>query len=148
MTQQQRNQLARDIIKNNIYLSLATADGEPWVAPVYYCVDDKYNFYFMSQMDSLHTQHILKNPVVAFAIFDSHQKEGTGNGIQGKGKTYLLKEEEWDEVLKWYHTSFIDLTKEVLKNSPYYFFKIVPEKFYILDPDEKHVDKRIEVFLA
>lgn len=148
MNQQHRNQFARDIVKNNIYLTLGTADDIPWVAPVYYCVDNKYNFYFMSQMDSLHTQHILKNPTVAFAIFDSHQKEGTGNGIQGKGKTYLLKEEEWDEALKWYHTLFIDLTIEVLKNSPYHFFKIVPEKFYILDPDEKHVDKRIEVFLA
>lgn len=148
MDEQQRNQFARDIIKNNIYLTLATADGEPWVAPVYYCVDDKYNFYFMSQMDSLHTQHILKNPVVAFAIFDSHQKEGTGNGIQGKGKAYLVKEDEIDEALRWYHTTFVELTKEGLANSPYNFFKIIPEKFYILDPDEKHVDKRIEVFLV
>lgn len=147
MTQQQRNQLARDIIKNNIYLSLATADGEPWVAPVYYCVDDKYNFYFMSQMDSLHTQHILKNPVVAFAIFDSHQKEGTGNGIQGKGKAYLVKEDKIDEALRWYHTTFVELTKEGFANSPYRFFKIIPEAFYILDPNEKHVDKRVEVFL-
>lgn len=147
MTQQQRNQLARDIIKSNIYLTLGTTDGEPWVAPVYYCVDDKYNFYFMSQMDSLHSQHILNNPVVAFAIFDSHQKEGTGNGVQGKGRAYLLKEEEWDEALRWYHTTFIELTKEDLANSPYHFFKIIPETFYILDPDEKHVDKRVEVNL-
>lgn len=147
MNQQQRSQFAREIVKKNIYLTLGTADREPWVAPVYYCVDEKYNFYFMSQMDSLHTQHILKNPVVAFAIFDSHQKEGTGNGVQGKGKAYLVKDEEIDEVLRWYHTTFIELTKEALVNSPYHFFKIVPEKFYILDPDEKHVDKRVEVKL-
>lgn len=148
MTQQQRNQFARDIIKNNIYLTLGTADNEPWVAPVYYCVDDKYNFSFMSQMDSLHTQHILKNPVIAFAIFDSHQKEGTGNGIQGKGRAYLLKDEKIDEALRWYHTTFIHLTKEALAHSPYHFLKIIPKTFYILDPDEKHADKRIEVSLA
>ncbi len=147
MNQQQLNQFARNIIKNNCYLTLGTADDDPWVAPVYYCTDDGYTFYFMSQMDSLHTQHLLNNPTVAFAIFDSHQKEGTGNGIQGKGKAYLVKDEEIDEALRWYHTTFIELTKDALKNSPYHFFKIIPEKFYILDPDEKHFDKRIEVFL-
>lgn len=147
MNQQQRNQFARDIVKNNIYLTLGTADGEPWVATVYYCVDDKYTFYFMSQMDSLHTQHILKNPVVAFAIFDSHQKEGTGNGVQGKGRARLLKGKEINEALRWYHTAFIDLTKKALANSPYNFFKIIPKKFYILDSDETHVDKRVEVSL-
>lgn len=148
MNQQQLNQFARDIIKNNMYITLGTADGDPWVSPVYYCADDKDTIYFMSQMNSLHTKHILKNSVVAFAIFDSHQKEGTGNGVQGKGRAYLLKEDEFDEALRWYHTEFVDLTKEALAKSPYHFFKIVPEKLYILDPDEKHVDKRVEVKLS
>jgi uncharacterized protein YhbP (UPF0306 family) len=148
MNQQQRNEFARDIIKKNMYLTLGTADGDPWVAPLYYCADDHFTLYFMSQMDSLHTQHVLKNPIVAFAIFDSHQKEGTGNGVQGKGRVSLLKEDEWDEALRWYHTNYIDLTREVLVRSPYKFFKIKIEKLYILDPDEKSVDKRVEVTLT
>lgn len=86
-------QIARDIIKNNCYLTLGTADENmPWTAPLYYAVDDRYTFYYISQMDSLHTKHILKNSKVAFAIFDSHQKEGTGNGVQASGRAYLLKD--------------------------------------------------------
>jgi uncharacterized protein YhbP (UPF0306 family) len=138
---------AKNIIKNNIYLTLGTADGDPWVAPLFYCTDPQHNFYFISQLDSLHTRHLLKHPGIAFAIFDSHQKEGSGNGLQVSGKAYLIPENELDEALKWYHTTFIKLTKELLLGpSPYKLFKIVPEKFYILDPGAK-VDKRIEVDL-
>lgn len=145
MNQSQLIKIARGIIKSNIYLTLGTADKDPWVAPVFYAVDDKYNFYFISQLDSLHTQHLLKNPNVAFAIFDSHQKEGTGIGVQGNGKAYLLKDEELTEASKYYRTTFVEMKPGSFTDSaPYRFFKIVPEKFYVLDPDEK-VDKRVEV---
>ena len=145
MTQEKLNQLAKDIIKRNIYLTLATADKEPWAAPVYYAVDDYYNFYFISQMHSRHTGHILKNHRVAFAIFDSHQKEGTGNGVQGEGKAYLLSGGELKEAFKWYKTTYVSMTKESFSgDAPYRFFKIIPEKFYVLDPDAP-VDKRIAV---
>ena len=138
---------AKSIVKNNIYLSLATADGDPWVAPLFYCTDPQYNFYFISQLDSVHTKHLLKNPMVSFAIFDSHQEEGKGNGIQAAGKAYRVPDEDIDEALKWYHTTFIALTKELLTGpAPYKLFKIIPDKFYILDPGAK-VDKRIEVKL-
>lgn len=86
------NEIAKKIIEENIYMTIATSDenGIPWVAPLFYAVDDSYNFYFISQLSSLHSKHILKNPNVAFAIFDSHQKEGSGSGVQGSGKAYLL----------------------------------------------------------
>lgn len=142
-------QFAKDIIKNNIYMTLSTTNGEtPWAAPLFYAVTDNYIFYFISQMDSLHTRHILKNPEVAFAIFDSHQKEGTGNGVQASGKAYQLPDQELPEAFKWYHTTFVKMTPESFTGiAPYRFFKIVPEKFYMLDPHAK-VDKRIEVSLT
>lgn len=143
------NHLARDIIKNNIYLTLATTDGQsPWSAPLFYCIDDKYNFYFISQMDSLHTCHILKNPKVAFSIFDSHAPEGQGVGVQASGKAYLLKnKEEIKDALKHYSTIFIKCVPESFAGSnPYRLFKIIPDKIYVLDPEAK-VDKRVEVEL-
>ena len=148
MTQEELNKVAREIIKNNIYLTLSTTDGNtPWSAPLFYATDDKFIFYYISQMDSLHTKNLIKNPNVAFAIFDSHQKEGTGNGVQGSGKAYLLPENEIEQALKWYHTTFVELKPETFRApNPYRFFKIIPEHFYVLDPDAK-VDKRVEVFL-
>lgn len=146
MMQQGLIQLAKDIIAKNIYLTLGTTDGTIcWSAPVYYGIDPIYTFYFVSQMNSLHIQHILKNPDVSFTIFDSHQKEGTGNGVQGSGKVYLLPENQLDEAFKWYHTTFIEMKKEsFIGNAPYRFFKLIPDHFYVLDPDEP-LDVRREV---
>lgn len=148
MNQARLVEIAKEIIKSNIYLTLATSDGTPWIAPLLYAVDDKYNFYYISQMNSLHTKHILKIPTVAFAIFDSHQKEGTGNGVQGAGKAYVLTTDgELEKAMKWYHTTFVEMKPETFKEpNPYRFFKIVPEHFYVLDPEAK-VDKRVEVHL-
>lgn len=142
-------QIAKDIIKNNIYLTLGTTNGViPWVAPLYYCVDPNYNFYFISQMDSLHTQHLLKNQNIAFAIFDSRVPEGKGNGIQGSGKAYLIKDEELPESLRYYHTVFIESKPESFTgNAPYRMFKLTPEHVYILDP-KASTDKRVEVKLT
>lgn len=149
MKQNELNRLAADVIKNNIYLTLATTDGKtPWSSPLFYCVDSDYNFYFISQMDSVHTQNILVNPKVAFSIFDSHVPEGKGNGIQASGSVSLLKNmSEIEEALKYYHTTFVKCTSDDFDGSkPYRLFKLIPDKFYVLDPDAD-VDKRVEVKL-
>jgi len=148
MNQDELNQKAKDIIKENIYLTLGTADGNPWVAPLFYCTDHEYNFYFISQMDSLHTKHVMKNPTVAFAIFDSHQKEGEGNGVQGNGSVRLLERDDLVDGLNYYSTTFIELeVNQLSENAPYRLFKLTPDKFYVLDP-EAETDKRVEVFVV
>jgi|SRR3989344_3300082 len=138
----------KNIIKDNIYLTLATSDDIPWATPLYYCTDDEYNFYFISQLDSLHTKHIVKNPTVAFAIFDSTQKEGAGTGIQASGKVYMLDTTDAiQKALKFYHTSLLNCTPDDFVGiKPYRLFKLAPEKIYIQDPDSE-TDKRIEVSL-
>jgi uncharacterized protein YhbP (UPF0306 family) len=138
-------QLAKDIIRNNIYMTLATTDKMPWASPVFYCKDHKFNFYYISLTNSTHAQNIAKNSRVAFAIFDSHQKEGTGIGVQGYGTAKQLKGFEIIEGLRHYRTSFIALNLAALRKAGYYrLYKITPEHFYVLDPDAP-VDKRVEV---
>lgn len=149
MTQEELNKIAKEIINNNIYLTLATSDKLPWAAPLYYCKDDDFNFYFISQMQSVHIKHLLKNPEVAIAIFDSNAPEGEGNGVQASGKAMLLEsEEEIIDALKYYHTSFISCSpKDFDGSKPYRLFKVISDKFFVLDP-EAEVDKRVEVFLS
>lgn len=148
MTQDEFNKIGRDIIKKNIYLTLATSDDFPWATPLFYCVDEKFNFFFISQLISVHTQQMLKNSLVSFAIFDSTQQEGKGNGIQGDGKVEFLDTKEKIEYgLKTYSTTYIELTiKSLQAPAPYRLFKLIPEHLYILDPDAP-VDKRVEIFL-
>lgn len=136
------------IIESNIYMTLATAGEHPWAAPVFYCTDYDYNFYFISQPDSRHIQHIQDSSMVAFAIFDSSAKEGTGTGVQGAGRVELLEtKEEIEGGLKHYFTSFVDCSVENFSgDKPYRLYKLIPDTFYTQDPNAQ-VDKRVEVKL-
>jgi len=139
--------IAQSILRDNIYLTIGTCDaGKPWVAPLYYCKDRQNNLYFASQRTCVHTKHVLKNKNVAFAIFDSHQKEGTGNGIQGRGIVKMLDtRSQILEALKYYKTSFFEMKPEKFTgDAKYRLFKIIPEVMYIQDPESK-VDKRVRV---
>ena len=140
--------IAKEIIDGNIYLTLATTgEGKSWAAPLYFCKDNHYNFYFISSADCRHARELKINPNVAWAIFNSQAKEGQGNGVQIEGKAYQLSEKDLDEALKWYLTAFIPCTKEYFLGQNFYkLFKLVPEKFFVLDPTEP-VDKRVEIKL-
>lgn len=146
MKKNELKKMAQKIISSNIYLTLATCGKRPWASPVYYCVDKNYNFYYISQLNSLHTKNIFSNRKVSFAIFDSHQKEGGGNGVQVEGiAKRIFQDKEIKKALRWYQTRFIDNKPESFKGKkPYRLFKIIPKHFYILNPEVK-VDKRVEV---
>lgn len=148
MKQELLDKKAVHILKSNIYFTLATTDGNvPWATPLFYCLDEDFNFYFISQMESLHTINVMKQSNVSFAVFDSHQPEGEGNGVQGSGTVEILSGKEIIEGLKYYSTTFIKLTPETLSDSALYrLFKLTTNTFFVLDP-EAHTDKRIEVFL-
>lgn len=139
--------LARQIIHTNIYLTLATAGPRPWASPLFYCTDTNHNFYVSSQPHSHHIQNIKKNPRVALAIFDSHAAEGTGNGVQATGRMTQCRGLQLTQALKHYSTTFGECTKEAFTKGAYRLYRITPLHFYILDPQETHIDKRIEVAL-
>lgn len=140
-------ELAKEIIDENLYLTLATmGDAGVWASPLYYCTDRDYNFYFISQLSSLHTQNLLKNPDVSFAIYNSTAPEGKGVGVQGAGKVRLLKSlESIREGLKYYSTSFIECKPgDFSEGSPYRLFALEPTSMFVTDPDSE-LDARAEV---
>lgn len=142
-------QLVRDIIDENQYLSLATTDGErAWVAPVAYSTDDELNFYFVSLKSSRHIRHIAHNPQVAFAIFDSRQPLFTGRGIQVQGTVQTFSETENPHVIFGDRQDLsADLTSA---DADYAAFKIQPAKFYAVKGyvEEEWRDERVEVPMA
>lgn len=147
MTKVDLNNLAKKILKDNMYLSLSTcAKNTPWIAPLFYHLGPKNELYFASQPTSVHGQNIAKNPRIAFAIFDSHQKEGTGVGIQASGVAEILDaRSQILEALKYYHTDFFKVTeKSFMGKSKYRLYKITPTAFYLNDPRVK-TDRRVEV---
>lgn len=138
--------IAQDIVLSNVYLTLATTNGvKPWSSTVFYCVDENYNFYFISKLESKHIQNITKQPSVSFSIFNSHQPEGEGNGVQGSGIVVELEGSELVYGLLHYKTTFIELTPDNLAGeAPYRLFKLITGNWFILNPDAE-TDERIEV---
>ena len=139
-------QMARKIMQENIYLSLGTYSTKsgPWVSPLYYCVDKNYNFYYASQLTSVHAKNIFQNSSISFAIFDSQVPEGMGRGVQIAGKASLVKKSELKDALKVYKSKF--LSPELLsdKNAPYKLFRLTPKQIFVRDP-EANVDRRVRV---
>ena len=75
---------ANNIIKQNIYCTLATSSSEgiPWSTPVYFSYDKQCHIYWTSTIQSQHSQNIYQNQgQVALSIFNSIVPEGTS--VQG-----------------------------------------------------------------
>ncbi len=147
-------QTARNILTDNQYMTLGTVnpDGKPWVSPVVYFYDKKWNLYFMSLPGSRHCQNILENNILAVAIFDSHQDLGQGVGLQIEAEARVAPISETVKVLKysilrkWPYglASTIKDTRRFMKLYNYRFYKITPTKIWLNDPRKK-TDERVRV---
>lgn len=147
---------AKSIIRDNLYMTIATSDGKrPWASPVFYAIDRDYNFYFISSLDSVHARNIAKNPQVAIAIFDSRETGDDANGLQISGAAALVGVKDSLKALSLIIRKKRPGIKELPNIREYRIrerrlFVIRPLKFYIQDNDywkKHHVDKRVEIRL-
>lgn len=139
-------------------MALGTVGGgkNPWVSPVVYAYDKNWNFYFVSIPDSRHCLNMRANKSIAMAIFDSKQKLGEGIGLQMEGIVNEVKLTELPKAALIYfkrkypfgrmrHT-FDTALKKLLNDKLYRFYKIIPSKIWINDP-ESRIDVRIQIRL-
>jgi uncharacterized protein YhbP (UPF0306 family) len=152
-------EMAKDIIKNNRFLSLATRNikGDVWATPLSYSVDKDYNFYFTTAIDSIHIDHIRENPYVAFSIFNSTRRVSDIDGLQIKGIVGEVERDKLPQIVKEYYLQvFPDADERAEWESPwenftkddfpvYRFFQIVPLEIYKRDTDNDEVDRRVQI---
>lgn len=86
------NKKAKKIVKDNIFMDLATSDkkGNPWATPIRYYLDNNYNFYFVSSKHSRHMKNIEANSNVAFSIYDSRARGDNIDGLQIRARAKVL----------------------------------------------------------
>jgi uncharacterized protein YhbP (UPF0306 family) len=150
------NKVAKEIIANNQYLTLATSDnaGKPWVSIMAYTFDENYIFYFCSLPNSRHSGHIQHNSAVAFTIFDSQQPFGYGVGLQIEGVLTEAKEIDYPKILDVYlsrkfpygnvNNDFMEGLRKLLAKKLYRFYQLEVTKCWINDPNAD-TDSRVEV---
>lgn len=85
---------ARHILAHICYATLATATstGIPWSSPVYTAFDSDFHFYWISSCQARHSQNIKENSQIAFVIYDSTVREGTGTGVYIEANAWELVE--------------------------------------------------------
>ncbi len=97
-------QKAESILFHNKYMVVSTSDGEgnPWGAVVFYVFDEKYNFYFLSAMDSLHAKNAMETHKVSLVIFDSTVPLGSYDEVQVEGKISAISGPELKKAIDLY----------------------------------------------
>lgn len=152
---------AKQIIADNIYMTIATvsADGRPWVSPVFFAYDDHYNLYWVSHTDAQHSGFVRNNPNVAIVIFDSHAPEGEGDAIYFEATAKEISEES--EILSAMTVLGGRVTKDefrvkeigqVTGNGLWRIYKAIPSKTTKLTRGESvngpYIDTRLEINLG
>lgn len=152
---------AKEIIKNNIYMTISTASktGKPWISPVFFVYDDKYNLYWVSNKNARHSKLIRKNPQASIVIFDSCATEGQGDGVYFETKVKELdNQKEINEAMELFNKRVtqdefrIKKVGEVAKDGIWRIYKATPFRISKLTEGEfingQYVDKRIEIKLG
>ena len=151
----------KQIIKENIYCTIATAtaDGEPWVSPVFYGYDDKYNIYWISDKNAKHSQLVRQNPRASIVFFNSKAPEGEGDGVYIQATVSELNDKKEAEKgvairdsrvkVEEYRVKKLD---EVLGDGEWRVYKATPNNISKLTEgtyvNGQYIDKREDVKLA
>ena len=89
------------ILLENRFMDVSTANRGPWVAPVFYGVDPDLNFYFVSRTDSRHGNDIENTNKAAVAIWDSTETPESADGLQIKTNAKLVDDINLKEAKKF-----------------------------------------------
>lgn len=158
---------AKKMIRENLYMtiSVSTNKGTPWIANIYYVCDSKFNFYWYSPKNSVHSEYIRKNARVAIAIFDSTATGEDVDAVYIKAKAIEITS-KIDLIKgltiygkKMLESGFVNSKAKVQKFIKQYrdfqgvskirMYKAIPEKIWKLAPSEmfndKFVDSRLEI---
>lgn len=99
------HRLARALIAENSYLTLATAgaDGVPWASPVWFAVRDLAEFVWASKPGARHSRNIAENPRVSLVVFDSSRAPGGGSALYVSADAALVDEPDFESALAVYN---------------------------------------------
>jgi uncharacterized protein YhbP (UPF0306 family) len=105
--------IAAEVIANNLYLALGTADadGVPWVSPVYYVADGHTSFLWASSPGSRHSRNIAVREAVSIAIYDSHSEIGKAEAVYVSAVARQVPDDSLAEVAAVYNARLPSATR-------------------------------------
>jgi nitroimidazol reductase NimA-like FMN-containing flavoprotein (pyridoxamine 5'-phosphate oxidase superfamily) len=102
--------LARTLVADNAYLTLATADaaGIPWATPVWFASRGLDLFVWASKPGARHSLNLAENPRVSLVIFDSSKAPGEGSALYVAADAELVEGAAFDEALAVYNARAVE----------------------------------------
>lgn len=126
-----------ECLESTNYCCIATIDEKGvWANPVYFAYDEKFNLYFISQMNSRHMQNLNNNPRISVAIYKTEQKgDVVGTYIEGEAQVILKDEKEIQNAFDIYYgrAGKGPDVQGYIKNPSWIYVRVVPEAIYYFD---------------
>lgn len=155
---QQHVERARNMIRSNMFMSLATTDGASvWIAQVGYVVDTDYNFYWYSATNARHSEHIQQNPHIAVGIFNPNEPLESISGLQIAGTAGVVPEADLSHIMEmFFRLIFPDESVRAQRilpieafsgNAMLRFYRFTPTEVYMPHPSNKKLGGRMVVHL-
>lgn len=97
--------LITDCFSSTCFMALSTYGNQGlWVNPVYFSWDERFNLYFISELDCKHMHNIQSSSEVACAVFPTNQENDVfGSYIKGEAEIIDRKHNDWPHADKIYY---------------------------------------------
>lgn len=125
-------------------MSLGTVDESgPWVADVIFVHDDDLNLYWISDLDTRHSQAVIDHPLVAASITVS-DRPGTEFGLQLSGRASRIRGLHLPlAVQHWTKRGKPAPKKEEILYTNHSWYRFVPEAIELIYQPEYGFDKQV-----
>ena len=139
-------------------LGTASLQGEPWVSPVFFNIDEGFRIVWESAADALHSKLIAENPAVAIVVAN-YAKQDADEAVYLVCKAHEVPPARLSEALDIFINGAHKRTPEVVRrvemylgDSPQRLYEAHIESAFLLavtiDADGRRLDRRQEISLA
>jgi nitroimidazol reductase NimA-like FMN-containing flavoprotein (pyridoxamine 5'-phosphate oxidase superfamily) len=135
--------LARALLQENSYLTLATAggDGVPWASPVWFAARGLREFVWASKPGARHSRNISENPRVGIVVFDSGKAPGDGSALYVSAEASLVGEDGFEEALAVYNSRQLSAWEPARLREParHRLYRAVALEAFVLDDHDERI---------
>lgn len=129
----------RETLKDGLILTLSTVSADqPWAATLYYVADDNMNIYWLSKINTRHSQELAANPKTTAAIPLDADPSMPNVGLQVQGIAgYLGDPAEIESAIRLYANKFgnsEEFVQSILSGQDEHkIYKLQPKYIVLLD---------------
>ena len=139
--------VAREIVDSNLYMTLATSDGDgnPWPSPVWYAHAGYTEFLWVSRPDARHSRNLATRPQLGIVIFDSTAGVGAAQAIYVKAVAEELSGADRDGAIAVYSRRSETLgarqwtRADVTSPAPHRLYRATASAHFVLDANDRRV---------